>query len=147
MKNETEKGSVQSITMIKCFLILTTAIYLGGCATATSVGTQGTPSEISSRIYNKKFDTVFSSAIDAASAIGWQVTFTDKSTGVISARTPTNLWTWGDTVSIRVCRVENSAVEVNISSGTQRQVVDWGRNKRNILSYYGKLDNLLYSGP
>lgn len=135
---------MQSITMTKCFLIMTTAIYLGGCATATSVGTRGTPSEISAHIYNKKFDMVFSSAIAAASAIGWQVTFTDKSTGVISARTPTNLWTWGDNVSIRVYRIENSTVKVDVSSGTQNQVVDWGRNKRNILSYYGKLDNLLY---
>jgi hypothetical protein len=134
------------ITMTRFLLIMATAMYLGGCATATTSGTRETPPEISAHIYNKDFDTVFIRAIDAACAMGWQVNFTDKSTGVISARTPTNFWTWGDNVSIRVYRIENNAAKVDISSGTPNQIVDWGRNKRNILDYYGKLDNLVYSG-
>jgi len=100
---------MRSEAMTKVLFIMAITIYLAGCATATTSGTRETPSDISAHIYNKDFDTVFIRAIDAASAMGWQVTFTDKSTGVISAKTPTNLWTWGDNVSIRVSRIENNS--------------------------------------
>jgi len=121
-------------------------ICFEGCSTATTSGAGQSPSDISARIYQKDFDTVFLKAVDAASAMGWQITFTDKSTGVIAAKTPTNLWTWGDSVSVRLTQIQGGAVKVDVSSGTANQVVDWGRNKRNILSYYGKLDNLLFTG-
>ena len=131
---------------VRLLLLIIGTIYFQGCSTATTSGTGQTDSDVSARIYEKDFDTVFFKAVDATSAMGWQITFTDKSTGVIAAKTPTNLWTWGDNVSIRLTQIENSAVKVDVSSGTPNQVIDWGRNKRNILSYYGKLDSLLYPG-
>jgi hypothetical protein len=130
------------ISLIGLLLIVT---FLTACATATTSSTPGGQSKLAPHIYNKNYNNVFLAAIDAASAMGWQVTFTDQTTGIISASTPTNLWTWGDTVSVRVSKIDEDRVEVDVSSGTSRQVFDWGRNERNILNFYGKLDSLIYS--
>ncbi len=132
------------MTLTQRILLVLFLFFLLGCAAATTSYSPEKTDSIAPHIYDKDYSTVFIKAVDAASAMGWQVTFTDKSTGVISAKTPTNIWTWGDSVSIRVSRIEGDKVRVNISSGTQGQVIDWGRNRRNIISYLGKLDNLIY---
>ncbi len=132
------------MTLTQRILLVFFLFFLFGCATATTSYSPENTDSIAPHIYDKDYSTVFIKAVDAASAMGWQVIFTDKSTGVISAKTPTNIWTWGDSVSIRVSRIEGGKVRVNVSSGTQSQVIDWGRNRRNTISYLGKLDGLIY---
>jgi hypothetical protein len=122
-------------------LILCLVIY--GCASATTQ-TQNTKNAVSAQVYQSDYDVIFSKAIDAAGGMGWQITFTDKETGVISAKTAANFLTWGDTISIRISHQEQG-VKVDLASGSTGQIVDWGRNKNNILKFYKKLDALVIS--
>ena len=131
-------------TVRMCALICFITI-IGGCASATTSSSTGSSVGISPRIYKEEYNIVFLKAVDAVSHMGWQITFTDKTTGIISAKTPTNFWTWGDTVSIRVYKLDEERTKVDVSSGTSRQIVDWGHNERNIFGFYEKLDNLIYS--
>lgn len=69
----------------------------------------------------------------------WQITFADKEVGIISAKTPTSFLTTGDVVSIKVRKSENNRVRVDVSAGTSRQMIDWGKNKGNIKNFYEQL--------
>ncbi|MEK6776404.1 MAG: hypothetical protein AABY87_05925 [bacterium] len=121
------------------WVILLISFAFIGCATASTTGNQ----DIKPRIYDIDYDIVFSKAIDTVIDMGWQIISTDKSTGIISFSTPTNLWTWGDNASIRVSKIGNGKIRVDLSSSTQRQIYDWGRNKQNIEVFFSKLDALL----
>ncbi len=95
------------------------------------------------RIYQVEYDKAFGNAVAAVDAVGWRIKSTDKSKGVISAKTPVSMRTWGDTVVITVHTIEEGAVRVDLSSRSHYQIVDWGKNRINILGYFEKLDNLI----
>jgi len=117
--------------------------FLVGCATSTTAGKGHASSSIAPRIYEAEYNEVFNKAVEAVTKQKWQVTFTDQSTGIISAATPTNLWIWGDNVSIQVKQVDENKVRIDVSSGTPSQLIDWGRNSRNIANYLRTLDSLM----
>lgn len=129
--------------MILAFIMSLCVSLLTSCATMSTTREGSSLEGVAPKVYSADYDKVFMKAVDAVSQCSWQITFTDKSTGVISAKTPTNLWTWGDNVSIRIQKIDNDKVRVDVSSGTPNQVVDWGRNSRNITKYFKSLDLLL----
>ena len=128
---------------ILTFIVFLCVGLFPGCTTMSTNRKGSSPKGVAPKVYSADYDKVFMKAVDAVSQCSWQITFTDKSTGVISAKTPTNLWTWGDNVSIRIQKIDNDKVKVDVSSGTRNQVVDWGRNSRNITKYFKSLDLLL----
>ncbi len=114
---------------------------LTGCTSASTIGTNNYDT-IEPRSYTADYEKVFFAAVDAVTSLKWQITFTDKETGIISAKTPANFLTWGDEVSIRI-RQDNDKVRVDVSSGTNRQLIDWGKNAQNIRNLYLKMDSIL----
>jgi hypothetical protein len=118
-------------------------LLLGGCTSASTVTSDGKEPDVNAHIYKQDYETVFLQAVDAVNAMKWQITFADKGIGIISAKTPTSLWSWGDQVAVKVRDEKGKGVKVDVSAGTDRQVVDWGHNKRNITGFYQKLDQLL----
>ncbi len=119
-------------------LIVSGLTLIIGCTSATT----GT-GKIAPRIYNQEYNVVFSRALEAAIVKKWQIVFADKETGIISAKTSTGFWTWGDNISIRIHKIGTGKVQVDLTSGTDRQVIDWGHNARNIRAFYKQLDSLI----
>jgi hypothetical protein len=115
------------------------------CTTATSNLTNA-PSPKDLPGYVQPYDVVFSAALDAVSVLSWEVTVAQKDAGIISAKAPMSLWTYGDKISIRIFRPDSlrrdSLVRVGFTSGTD-QAYDWGKNSRNKTAFYKRLDLLL----
>ena len=96
----------------------------------------------SSRIYEMEYNIVFNKAVSAVIEQNWQIIFTDKNSGVISAKTHLNIFTLGDTISIQVNILKSNTVRVDVSSDAS-QLFDWGHNSRNVSNYLKTLELLL----
>lgn len=130
----------------RVLLSLLLAASFAGCMSATTVGKAAIPGEGHSkgpRVYSSDYSQVFNRSKDAVLALDWSLVFSDESSGSISAKTPLNMWTWGDSVSIQITRIEGGNVRVDVSSGTSYQLVDWGKTSKNIEQFYRKLDELV----
>ena len=124
--------------------IFAAALFLAGCTTTSSnLSTAATPKDLPG--YAKPFDQVFSASVDAVSLLTWEITVAQKDAGLISAKTPLNISTAGDKITIRVFRdTGDSLTHVGFSSGTN-QAFDWGRNSRNQTKFYERLTAALGS--
>lgn len=71
-------------------------------------------------------------------ALQWQIAHSDKGEGLIQARTPMTLWTWGDLLTVHIVQEEQGNVRVDVTSGSPQQF-DWGKNRRNIEAFYSEL--------
>lgn len=118
-------------------LVIVLTMTLGCAAAMTGKG------GLKPSIYKANYDEVYIKGVEAISNKGWTIEFTDRETGIINARTGVSLSTWGDVVSIRISRQANGEVQVNASSRTERQALDWGKNTRNIKEYLVELDKLM----
>jgi hypothetical protein len=49
---------------------------------------------------------------------------------IIQIKVPINIWSWGETVDIRVR--QSGEVEITSTCSNSIQIVDWGKNKQNI---------------
>lgn len=120
-------------------------VLLASCTTATSnMATVASPTELPG--YTQSFDRVFSAAIDAVAALSWELTVAQKDAGIISAKTPMSLATYGDKITIRVFPPDSSRsdtmVRVGFTSGTN-QAIDWGKNNRNRERFFARLNATL----
>jgi len=131
-------SSASRITVLLFALVL-----MISCTSASTVSKDGKAPEVEPKIYSLGYEKVYSGAIQAVSALEWQISFADKSLGIISAKTPTSLWTRGDELTIKVNQPQNDKVRVDVSSGTSRQMLDWGKNKGNIKDFYEQPDQVL----
>ncbi|WP_276482419.1 rhomboid family intramembrane serine protease [Paraflavitalea pollutisoli] len=80
-------------------------------------------------------------AANAASALGWQVVHL-SSAGLI-ASTKMSMASWGEDVTIQLA--DSSALIKSEVNGNQ--IVDWGRNKKNIIRFLDMLETLRASTP
>jgi hypothetical protein len=115
------------------------------CSTTTSnLRTGMSPAELPG--FPQDYDRVFSAALDAAATLSWEVTVAERDAGIIAAKTPMSLATYGDKVTIRVFRPDStrgdSLTRVGFTSATD-QAVDWGQNSRNQKNFYKRLRGLL----
>lgn len=78
------------------------------------------------KLHNLNSDTFLVFAIEAASNLGWDVSFINES-GFI-AYTKISWKSWSEEVSVRL----DSGVAIIKSETTGSQIVDWGKNKRNV---------------
>lgn len=126
-------------------LLLIATLLLAACTTVTSnLASVSSPRELPG--YSQSYDRVFGAAVDAVSLLSWEVTVAQKDVGLISAKTPTSLWTYGDKVTIRVFRPDSlradSLVRIGFTSGTD-QAYDWGKNNKNQNAFYDKINAVL----
>ncbi len=117
------------VTRIAALVMLSVGL---ACTTTTSnLSTVAAPRELPG--YAKSFDQVFSASVDAVSLLTWEITVAQKDAGLISAKTPLNISTVGDKVTIRIFKGDvasgDSLTHVGFSSGSN-QAFDWGRNSR-----------------
>jgi hypothetical protein len=120
-------------------------LCLAACTTSSSNVTAGTlPAELPG--FDQGYDRVFSAALTAAAILSWEITLAQMDGGIISARTPMSLATYGDQVTIRVFRPDSirgdTLTRVGFSSSTE-QLVDWGQNSQNQRNFYRRLRQVL----
>ena len=124
------------------------AFAVGACTTTTSnMTTAASPAQLPG--YSQGYDRVFSASVDAATMLSWEITVAQKDAGIISAKTPMSLATWGDKVTIRVFAPDSaradSLTRIGFTSGTD-QAIDWGKNAGNQRKFFAKL-NLILGQP
>jgi hypothetical protein len=134
---------------ISTFATLLCLTATSACTTASSnMAAAVSPAQLPG--YRQSYDAVFSAAVDAVSMLSWELTVAQKDVGVISAKTPMSLATWGDKVTIRIFRPDSargdSLVRVGFTSGTD-QAIDWGKNGRNQRAFFEKLNGSLAARP
>ena len=90
---------------------------------------------------------VFHAAVSALEAQQMSISAADPATGAIEASTGTTMRSWGEDLSIQVTAGEPGKVGVTITSKVKLQLVDWGKNKKNIDALFGSIDAVLRGGP
>ena len=126
------------MNVIKYAFLILFVVSIFSCATTSS--TLGSTKQ--GNTYSADYDRVYSEALNAVALLSWEITHSEKDAGIIQAKTPMSLWTYGDKVTIRLTDLENGNIRVDVSSGTN-QAVDWGKNNANISNFYRKLDALV----
>jgi hypothetical protein len=118
---------------------------LTACTTTTSnLDTATSPSALPG--YADGYERVFTASVDAIAMLSWEITVAEMDAGVIVAKTPRNLLTWGDKVTVKVFRPDSlradTLTRVGFTSGTD-QAIDWGKNSANQKKFFQKLDLIL----
>ena len=121
------------------------ALALAGCTSTSSNMTAGaSPAELPG--FSQGYDEVFGAALTAAALLSWEVTLAERDAGMISARTPMSLASYGDKVSIRIFRPDSARpdtlVRVGFTSSTE-QLTDWGQGGRNQRNFFQRLREVL----
>ena len=124
--------------MNKINLFLTLVLILLLTTSCATVQTAKNIVPKNDRIFNHSYQKVYSQSINTLMELKWQISHSDKNEGLIQAKTPMNLWTWGDLVTVYIIKQEDNKVFVNITSASPQQH-DWGKNGDNIEKFYSAL--------
>ena len=122
-------------------------LFLSACTSRTTIGLEPGSGEYAPHLYSFPKAKVYEKAILAAGALEWQVGHTDAASGVIAAEVGASMMTWGDKVSILVSEIAPTETRVDVTTGTSGQLVDWGKSRVNIRTFYEKLTQLLGAAP
>ena len=112
---------------------------LAGCAT---VQTAHDVIPEQKRVFQEPYAKVFSRAVSTLMELRWQITHSNKEEGLIQARTPMTLWTWGDLVTVYVIDEGEGKTQIEVTSASPQQY-DWGKNRTNIETFYSRLSEKL----
>jgi len=99
--------------------------------------------DVQPHYYVSDVATVFEKALEALKTLKWKIKSTDSQAGVIVAKTPMTMLTGGDKLTVLVHQLEDGRVEVDITSRTSYQLIAWGKNRDNVIKFYGLLDQLV----
>ncbi len=128
---------MRSVVAIMGILVLGTA-----CSTTTSTlkpRAGGESHFVAPRSYAVPKGELIAAVETTVKQLGWTVEAIDPDAGTVVARTPTSIWTWGDTVMIDTHPQGAGGIRVDLVS-TTAQKIDWGKNKANIEKFYAALD-------
>jgi len=116
--------------------ILLIVVFLASCATVQTAQDVVPTNKI---FFEGSYSKVYSRAVSTLMGLKWQISYSNKDEGLIQARTPINLWTWGDLVTVYVIEEEPNKIRVEVTSASHQQY-DWGKNKDNIQKFYSALE-------
>lgn len=123
---------------MKIFKVLSLSLILLMTACTTTQTSNNVVPE-NKKNYNASYTEVYSQAVSTLMELKWQVTESNKKEGLIKAKTPMNLLTWGDQVIVYVFEKTENNVLVEVTSSSPQQI-DWGKNRSNIEKFYSLLD-------
>lgn len=121
------------------FIMLSIFALVAGCATVQTAH-EVVPERV--RVFEGGYAKVYGRAVSALMELKWQITHSDKEEGLIQARTPMSLWTWGDLVTVYVIDEGEGKTKVEVTSASPQQY-DWGKNRANIEMFYSRLSERL----
>lgn len=84
---------------------------------------------------NEPYPAFFHRIHGAARQLGWQ--FVADTGTVIQLQTPMNLSSWGEDITITL--IDNEHIELKSQCRLVTQVIDWGRNRKNLEKLLAKV--------
>ena|SRR5437879_10001755 len=91
-------------------------------------------------------DSLFNLCLEIGDQFGFKILKKNFEEGKITLGTPMSWWSWGEKISIEFSKISSTPiVEVELRSECKLtyQVIDWGKNKRNVISILNALKNKL----
>ena len=119
--------------------LLAVCLLFGGCVSATT-DQDGRGSKVEPQLYQAPIEEVYQATRNAIESLKWKITSEDQATFSIQASVPMSMLTWGDKLTVTLAVVENDRVKVNVQSKSGLQIVDYGKNKKNILALYEAIE-------
>jgi hypothetical protein len=124
-------------------------LWLIGCGSLSVVkqsaplGSVPTDSTPASRSYPQPPEVIARASAAAMSSLGWEVDYAQsKPPHTIAASAPLSLWTGGDLVRAYIgTEPEGGGTTVRVTSSTNGQMYDWGKNEENIRRFFAALDS------
>ena len=99
-------------------------------------------------VYQRSWSDVYQAALDAIPTLKrTKVKSADAATGRIVASTGVSMTSWGEDVTIEVWEHAPGWAGIRITSGVKAQLVDWGRNKKNIGAVFDAISGVLGVAP
>ena len=119
--------------------LLAVCWLFGGCVSATT-DQDGRGTKLEPQLYEAPINEVYQATRSAIESLNWKITSEDQSTFSIQASVPMSMLTWGDKLTVALSVEENGRVKVDVQSKTGLQIVDYGKNKKNILALYEAIE-------
>ncbi|MCU7937088.1 MAG: hypothetical protein KZQ99_19830 [Candidatus Thiodiazotropha sp. (ex Dulcina madagascariensis)] len=121
-------------------LLTSMLLFLSACQTAPT--TTDNLQAVEERTFDAPAETLYRLSIDTVAGLGWAVSDSDPSAGLIEAGTPATMKSFGNqvTVQITASAPEKSLVKVTSRS---RRAVRLEMNKTNITQFYQALSQHL----
>jgi hypothetical protein len=88
-------------------------------------------------------DQLIQASQEAAQRSGFKIRQADPATGRLEARAGFSFWSYGENISVQA---GDGTVDVRSECLFPTQLVDWGKNKRNVNRFFGNLAALLPQG-
>ncbi len=95
-----------------------------------------------SRNYPAPKDAAYEAALKVLDGLNVKIKDADKQAGTISGRKGASLWTWGEHIAIKIDAVPGGCA-VYVESRVKYQLVDYGRNRENVVKVLAELDRSL----
>jgi len=86
---------------------------------------------------------VFDAVPRVLAKLHWNVERIDRPLGRFKVKIGMSLWTWGQTMFIDVSKIDDKSTRVHIYSEASGQIFDWGKNRRDIDSFFHELKTTL----
>jgi hypothetical protein len=67
------------------------------------------------------------------------VTSTDPKVGTIQCKTSASIRSWGETINIRIRRLQDEETEITVESSASAQLFDWGKSEENIQTFFSSV--------
>lgn len=95
--------------------------------------------------FEKPYNRVCVKCHEAAINLGFKITMEDISQGKILFKVGWSLWSFGEEFRINITNLNANLTKVEVASqaALSAQVIDWGKNKDNINSFFQTLTELL----
>jgi hypothetical protein len=119
--------------------LLAACLLIGGCVSATTDQEQG-GSKVQPKLYEAPIKDVYLATRTAIESLKWKITSENQATFSIQASVPMSMRSWGEKLTVVLSLDENDRVKVDVQSKTGPQIVDYGKNKQNILALYQAID-------
>ena len=93
--------------------------------------------------FNYTFERVFNACLLALRELDMKIEYNNKNEGAISASTGTSIFSWGETVDIKILTKDSYSTVAAIKSTSNAQLIDWGKNEDNERAVLTKIQELL----
>ena len=95
------------------------------------------------KTYNNSYDIVFDTCKKALQKLNFKTTYQSKKDGIIGASTGTSIFSWGETIDIKVKTASAGKITVTVESSAKAQLFSWGKDDTNEKEVLDTLSDLL----
>lgn len=92
--------------------------------------------------FDKEYNIVYINCHKTAIELGFNVFKEDIGEGIIRFKVPMSIWSWGEKFEIRITKNTEVSTEVELASVAKvgLQIIDWGKNDKNVSCFFEMLN-------